>query len=195
MSNFDEIVKEHYVEEAWKLMEAALKSSNIKKEREAALPPLITDALVQTDLIARNDEDCQTEKSFKIDCEVQANPERRSFCTQTMKLEAEIPVDLPNLPSSSSSEILQNDEISSTKSLVTKTLSQRNHRTIILSPTGSQKSKKRKIDASLSAISLKITRAIMESILHNPKQFTQINTDNPVHLCTFLKVNHLDPWP
>ena len=171
-------------------MEAALKSSNIKKEREAALPPLITDALIQTDLIARNDEACQTEKSFKIDCEVQANPERRSFCTQTMKLEAEIPVDLPNLPSSSSSEILQNDEISSTK-----TLSQRNHRTIILSPTGSQKSKKRKIVASMSAINLKITKAIMESILHNPKQFTQINTDKPVHLCTFLKVNHLDPWP
>ena len=35
---------------------------------------------------------------------------------------------------------------------------------------------------------MRITKAILESILHNPKQFTQINTDQPQHLCTFLKV-------
>ena len=39
-----------------------------------------------------------------------------------------------------------------------------------------------------SATNVRITKAILESILHNPKQFTQINTDQPQHLCTFLKV-------
>ena len=35
---------------------------------------------------------------------------------------------------------------------------------------------------------LRITKAILELILHNPKQFTQIDTDQPQHLCTFVKV-------
>ena len=133
---------------------------------QAALPPLVIDALVQTDEIALEDEACQTEKSVGIDCKVQANPESRSFSTQTIKVEA----DLVNLSAAPN---------------LCQSLS-----------TGSQKSKKRKIDLTARAINLRITKEILESILHNPKQFTQIKTNDAAHLCMFLKVNKKnDPWP
>ena len=83
---------------------------------------------------------------------------------------------MPNLPTSVSSKIVQNDEISSTKNPPPSQIE-------------SQKSKKRKI---ASAINLRITTAALKSILHNPSQFTQINTDSAVHLCMFLKVKA--PW-
>ena len=56
-------------------METAWKSNNIKTEMQAPLPPLVVDALVQT------------EKSTVIESGVQANPERRKFGTQTIKVE------------------------------------------------------------------------------------------------------------
>ena len=37
-----------------------------------------------------------------------------------------------------------------------------------------------------------ISRSTFKSILNNPKQFTQIDTDNP-HLCTYLKVREKPP--
>ena len=39
-----------------------------------------------------------------------------------------------------------------------------------------------------AATNVRITKAILDSILRNPDYFTQINTDQPPHLCTFLKV-------
>ena len=58
-------------------METAWKSNNIKTEMQAPLPPLVVDALVQTESVSRENEACQTEKSTGIECGVQANPERR----------------------------------------------------------------------------------------------------------------------
>ena len=77
-------------------METALKSHNIKTEMQAALPPLVMDALVQTDVVSQENEACQTEKSTGIDCEVQANPEIRTLCTQTIKQEIKTEIALPN---------------------------------------------------------------------------------------------------
>ena len=74
-------------------METALKSNNIKTEMQAA---------VQTDVVSRENEACQTEKLIGIDCEVQANPERRTLCstsqvcTQTIKLEIQTEIGMPN---------------------------------------------------------------------------------------------------
>ena len=67
-----------------------MRSNNIKTEMQAALPPLVMDALVQTDVVSRENEACQTEKSTGIDCEVQANPERRTLCAQTVLSKDEI---------------------------------------------------------------------------------------------------------
>ena len=77
-------------------METALKSNNIQTEMQAALPPLVMDAFVQTDVAPRENEACQTEKSTGIDCEVQANPERRTLCTQTIKQEIQTEIAMPN---------------------------------------------------------------------------------------------------
>ena len=77
-------------------METALRSNNIKTEMQAALPPLVMDALVQTDVVSRENEACQTEKSTGIDCEVQANPEKRTLCTQTIKQEIKTEIAMPN---------------------------------------------------------------------------------------------------
>ena len=77
-------------------MEAALKSTNMKKEMYAVLPPLVMDALVQTDVVSRENGACQTEKIIGIDCEIQANPQRRSFCTQTIKME-KTDIAIPNI--------------------------------------------------------------------------------------------------
>ena len=63
-------------------METALKSNNIKT--------------VQTDVVSRENEACQTEKLIGIDCEVQANPERRTLCTQTIKQEVQTEIAMPN---------------------------------------------------------------------------------------------------
>ena len=76
-------------------METAWKSSNIKTEMQAPLPPLVIDALVQTESVSRENEACQTVKLTGIECGVQANterryklyPERRTFGTQTIKVE------------------------------------------------------------------------------------------------------------
>merc|ERR1711917_136740 len=87
-------------------METAWKSNNIKTEMQASLPPLVVDALVQTEVVSRENEACQTEKSTGIECAVQANlerrwelfrpkgttikeenVERRTFGTQTIKVE------------------------------------------------------------------------------------------------------------
>ena len=142
-------------------MEAALKSSNINTEMQAALPPMVIDALVQTDSVAHEDEACQTEKSTGIECEVQANSERRSLCTQTIKVEAD-EIGMPNLPSSSSSKIVQNGEI-----LESKTPSEKNSRA--KSPTGAQESKKRKISSietsRLQSVNLRTTREADDEIL------------------------------
>ena len=62
---------------------------------QAPLPPLVIDALVQTESVSRENEACQTEKSTGIECGVQANPERRyklyperrTLGTQTIKVE------------------------------------------------------------------------------------------------------------
>ena len=43
---------------------------------QAALPPRVMDALVQTDVVSRENE---ADKSTGIDCKVQANPERRTL--------------------------------------------------------------------------------------------------------------------
>ena len=77
-------------------METALKSNNINTEMQAPLPPQVMDALVQTDVVSRENEACQTEKSTGIDCEVQANPERRTLCTQTIKQEIQTEIAMPN---------------------------------------------------------------------------------------------------
>ena len=58
-------------------MEKAWKSNSIKTETQAPLPPLVVDALVQTEVVSRENEACQTEKSTGIECAVQANLERR----------------------------------------------------------------------------------------------------------------------
>ena len=68
-------------------MEAALKSNNIETEMQAALPPRVMDAVVHTDVVSREDE---ADKSTGIDCEVQANPERRALCAQTVLSKDEI---------------------------------------------------------------------------------------------------------
>ena len=86
-------------------MEAALKSNNIKTEIQPAIKPLVVDAFAQTDVVSRENEACQTEKSTGIDFEVQANlhPERRILCTRKIKVEAG-EIAMPNLLSSSSSK-------------------------------------------------------------------------------------------
>ena len=42
-----------------------------------------------------------------------------------------------------------------------------------------------------SATNVRITKAILDSILLNPEHFTQITHDKPPHLCTFLKVSFI----
>ena len=70
-------------------METALRSNNIKTEMQAALPPLVMDALVQTDVVSRENEGCQTENSNGIDFQVQANiePDRRTIGTETIRVD------------------------------------------------------------------------------------------------------------
>ena len=93
-------------EEAWKYLETTLKSNNIKTEMQAPLPPLVNDAIVQTDSVLRMTQACQTQQLTRIDCAVQANlhPESTALSTQTIKVEPE-EIAMPNLPSSSSSGI------------------------------------------------------------------------------------------
>ena len=176
-------------------MKAALKSSNMKKEMQAALPPLVIDALVQTDLIAREDEACQTEESIRVDCEVQANPERRSFCTQTIKVEAD-EITMPNLPSSK--KVTKKKVSSSSKpgpkkakkrkiSSIETSTSNTDHTNACIS-NSRPASLISEVPVQLTEDHIRITQSIVKSILRYPKKFTQINTDNPVHLCTFLKV-------
>ena len=53
---------------------------------QAVLPTPVCDAQVQTDVVSRENEGCQTENSNGIDFQVQANiqPDRRTIATETM---------------------------------------------------------------------------------------------------------------
>ena len=101
-------------EEAWKMMEETWKSNSSKTEMQAVLPPLVLDALVQTDSVTRQNEFCQTVQSDGVDLQIQVSmqPERKMVSTQTMKEEyGEIA--LPNIPSSSSSKETKKRKLSS----------------------------------------------------------------------------------
>ena len=66
-------------------MEAALKSNNTGTGMQSVLPTPVCDAQVQTDVVSRENEGCQTENSNGIDFQVQANiqPDRRIIGTET----------------------------------------------------------------------------------------------------------------
>ena len=74
-------------EEAWKMMETMWKSNSKRTDMQAVLPPLVIDALVQTDNVPQKNKLCQTMKSDSIDFQVQVSlePERKIIGTQTMK--------------------------------------------------------------------------------------------------------------
>ena len=78
-------------------MERALKSM---KTETPVLPPLVVDAIVQTDLLLSKDECCQTDKLEKADFEIQVDmqPEKEKLSTNK-KENSEI--GMPNIPSSS----------------------------------------------------------------------------------------------
>ena len=101
-------------EEAWKMMEAMWKSNSSKTEMQAVLPPLVLDALVQTDSVTRKNEFCQTVQSDGVDFQVQVSmqSERKIVSTQTIK-EEHIEIALPNRPSSSSSKESKKRKLSS----------------------------------------------------------------------------------
>ena len=107
---------------------------------QAPLTPLVIDALVQTEIVSRKNETCQTEKSTGIECAVQADLARRTFGTQTKvenveitRIDAIVQTDgsslkntqtikvendeiaMPNIPSSSSSKIDKKRKICSSK--------------------------------------------------------------------------------
>ena len=131
-------------------MEVALKSNNIKTEMQASLPPLVMDALVQTDVVSRENGACQTEKIISIDCEVQANPETRTFETQTIKqenVEIAMPNTICNLPFGLK-KAKNRETVSNGTSMASKGPSQKNNRTESPSmKTDSQQAKKRKISS------------------------------------------------
>ena len=66
-------------EEAWKMMESMWKSNYRRTEMQGVLPPLVIDALVQTENVPRKNKFCQTVKSDSIDFQVQVTmePERK----------------------------------------------------------------------------------------------------------------------
>ena len=134
-------------------MEIALKSNNIKTEMQASLPPLVMDALVQTDVVSRENGACQTEKIISIDCEVQANPER-TFSTQTIKQEIKqenVGIAMPNTISNSRfglKKAKKRKTVSNGTSTASKGPSQKDNRTESPSmKTDSQQAKKRKISS------------------------------------------------
>ena len=91
-------------EEAWKMMESMWKSNYRRTEMQGVLPPLVIDALVQTENVPRKNKFCQTVKSDSIDFQVQVTmePERKMTGTQTIK-EEDLEIAFPNRPSSNSS--------------------------------------------------------------------------------------------
>ena len=101
-------------DEAWKMMKAMWKSNSSKSEMQAVLPPLVIDALVQTDSLPRKNEFCQTVESNGADFQIQVSiqPDRKVVSTQTIKEEHE-EIALPNRPSSSSSKETKKRKLSS----------------------------------------------------------------------------------
>ena len=101
-------------EEAWKMMEAMWKSNRSKTEMQEVLPPLVIDALVQTDSLPSKNEFCQTVQSDGVDFQIQVSmqPERKIASTQTLK-EEHGEIALPNRPSSSSSKKTKKRKLSS----------------------------------------------------------------------------------
>ena len=67
---------------------------------QAVLPTPVCDAQVQTDVVSRENEGCQTENSNGIDFQVQANiqPDRRTIGTETIRVDNG---ERSNMPSSS----------------------------------------------------------------------------------------------
>ena len=76
-------------------------SKNVQNESQTNLPPLVSEALVQTDGFTSENESCQTEISDGKDFEVQVDirPDENSISTQTIKQENN-EIAMPNRPSS-----------------------------------------------------------------------------------------------
>ena len=98
-------------EEAWRLTELALKSSNTKTEIQAARPPLVSDAIIQTDDILSKDGFCQTDQPTETVLQSQANLQSETGAVNTIKEEnMEVVFRVPTEDSSSDSF---SDDISS----------------------------------------------------------------------------------
>ena len=78
-------------------MERALRSMKIETP---VLPPLVVDALVQTDRLLSKDESCQTDKLEKADFEIQVDMQPEKEKLSTIKKE-NLEIGMPNKPSSS----------------------------------------------------------------------------------------------
>ena len=93
-------------------METALKSNNTGIQ--AVLSPLVNDAQVQTDIVSRENEGCQTENSNGIDFQVQANiePDTRTIGTETRRVDNS---ERSNIPSSSGLNKTKKNTIPSSK--------------------------------------------------------------------------------
>ena len=101
-------------DEAWKMMEAMWKSNRSKTEMQEVLPPLVIDAIVQTDSLPSKNEFCQTVQSDGVDFQIRVSmqPERKVVSTQTIK-EEQVEIALPNRPSSSRSKEAKKRKLSS----------------------------------------------------------------------------------
>ena len=101
-------------------MQAALKSNNAETKIQAVLPRPVSDAQVQTDVVSRENEGCQTENSNGIDFQVQANiqPNRRTIGTETIRVDNG---ERSNMPSSSGLNKAKKSTIPSSKTPSRKT--------------------------------------------------------------------------
>ena len=81
---------------------------------QAVLPTPVCDAQVQTDVVSRENEACQTENSNGIDFQVQANiqPDRRTIGTETVRVDNG---ERSNMPSSSGLNKAQKKTIPSSR--------------------------------------------------------------------------------
>ena len=93
---------------------AALKSNNAGTRLQAVLPTPVCNAQVQTDVISRENEGCQTENSNGIDFQVQANiqPDKRTIGTETIRVDNG---EKSNMPSSSGLNKAKKNTIPSSK--------------------------------------------------------------------------------
>ena len=75
-------------EQAWNLLHAALKLNNAETRTQAVLSTPVSDAQVQTDVVSRTSEACQTDNPNGIDFQVQAHiePDRRATGTETIRV-------------------------------------------------------------------------------------------------------------